>query len=573
MQISFFLKKTIRLKRIIYMKNNIKKTLYIFLGILAINIVSSFFFFRIDLTQDKRYTLSETTLEILKNTKEPLYIDVFLEGNFPPEFKRLQAETRQMLDELKAYNSNIIFQFVNPLENPDEAEAVMASFYERGLTPIKITVDEKGKQSQEVVYPWAIATYKNKSTKLSLLKNKLGQSTEQKVISSVQHLEYAFADALHKITTEKKKKIAFIKGKNELADVFKADFLQTVRDNYFIAPFPIDSPKSNPELFAKALKTFDLAVIAKPKAAFTDQEKQVLDQFIIKGGKTLWLLDVVDIDMDNLKKTGASLAFPIDLGLNDMFFKYGFRINPLLVKDLQATPIALATGKQGSETQYQDYPWMYAPFVFTENKHPIVNNIDGIKLEYTNPIDTLKNNIKKTVLLKSSPYSKKIGTPVEVNLEMVNEKPNSQDYLPGNLNVAVLLEGKFHSVFENRVLAFNDVTFKTSDKPSKMIVISDGDVIKNQLDEKGQPMELGYDKWTNQVYANKEFLMNCVNYLLDDNGLINIRSKEVDLPLLDKEKVSENYTYTQFLTVGLPLVILGLFGFAFTYLRKRRFSK
>lgn len=555
------------------MKNNIKKIAFLVLGLLIVNLISNFIFKRFDLTQDKRYTLSNTTLDILKNAKEPLYVDVFLEGNFPPEFKRLQTETRQILEELKAYNSNVIFQFVNPLENPEEADAVMASFYERGLTPIKITVDEKGKQSQEVVYPWAIATYKNKSTKLSLLKNKLGQSTEQKVVSSVQHLEYAFADAFHKITTEKKKKIAVIKGKKELADVWKADFLQTVRDNYFIAPFPIDSVKTNPELFAKALKTFDLAIIAKPKTAFTDQEKQVLDQFIVNGGKTLWLIDAVDIDMENLNKSGNSLAFPLDLGLNDMFFKYGFRINPLLIKDMQAIPIALATGKRGSETQYQNYPWMYSPYVFTESKHPIVTNMDGIKLEYANPIDTLKNAIHKTILLHSSPYSKKVGTPVEVNLEMVNEKPNAQDFLPGNIPVGVLLEGKFHSVFENRVLPFKDPSFKASNKNSKMIVVSDGDVIKNQLDEQGQPLELGFDKWTNQVYANKEFLMNCVNYLLDDNGLINIRSKEVDLPLLDKEKVSENYTFTQFLTVGLPIVILVAFGIAFTYIRKRRFAK
>lgn len=555
------------------MKKNIKKIVLLFIGLLAINILSNFVFKRFDLTQDKRYTLSTTTLDILKNAKEPLYVDVFLEGNFPPEFKRLQTETRQILEELKAYNSNIIFQFVNPLENPDEADAVMASFYERGLTPIKITVEEKGKQSQEVVYPWAIATYKNKSTKLALLKNKLGQSTEQKVVSSVQHLEYAFADAFHKITTEKKKKIAVIKGKKELADIWKADFLQTVRDNYFIAPFPLDSVKTNPQLFAKALKTFDLAILAKPKEAFTDAEKQVLDQFVISGGKVLWLIDAVDIDMENLNKTGNSMAFPIDLGLNDMFFKYGFRINPLLIKDMQAIPIALATGKRGSETQYQNYPWMYSPYIFTESKHPIVNNIDGIKMEYANPIDTLKNGIPKTILLQSSPYSRKIGTPVEVNLEMVNEKPNAQDYLPGNIPVGVLLEGKFHSVFENRVLAFPDPSFKATNKKSKMIVVSDGDVIKNQVDDQGQPLELGFDKWTNQVYANKEFLMNCVNYLLDDNGLINIRSKEVDLPLLDKEKVSENYTYTQFLTVGLPIVILTLFGIAFTYLRKRRFAK
>ncbi|WP_136666785.1 gliding motility-associated ABC transporter substrate-binding protein GldG [Flavobacterium sp. H122] len=555
------------------MKSTFKKFIGLIIGLIVLNVISNYIFKRFDLTQDKRYTLSETTLDILKNTKEPLYIDVFLEGNFPGQFKKLQSETKQMLEELKAYNSNIVFQFVNPLENPDEADAIMQQFYERGLTPIKISVDDKGKQSQEVVYPWAIATYKNKSTKIPLLKNKMGATTEEKVISSVQHLEYAFADGLHKITTPKKKKIAVIKGKNELPDVFKADFLQTVRDNYFIAPFPLDSVKTNPQLFEKALKTFDLAIIAKPKSAFSDVEKQVLDQFIINGGKTLWLVDAVNMDMENLNQTGSTLAFPMDLGLNDMFFKYGFRINPVLIKDMQSVPIALATGKRGSETQYQNYPWLYSPFVFTESKHPIVNNIDGIKFEFTNPIDTLKNGIKKTVLLKSSPYSRKIGTPVEVNLEMVNEKPEAKDYTPGNFPVSILLEGQFHSVFENRVLAFKTNDFKAVGKSSKMIIVSDGDIIKNQLDDKGQPMELGFDKWTNQLYANKEFLMNCVNFLLDDNGLINIRGKEVDLPLLDQEKVHEEYTYTQFLTIGLPLVILGIFGIVINYFRKRRFAR
>lgn len=553
--------------------NKLKTLVGTILVLLLINIVGHFFFYRFDLTADNRYTLSDTSLEILKNAKEPVYVDVFLEGNFPAEFKRLQSETKQILDEFKAYNSNIVYQFVNPLEEADQADAIMNSFLERGLTPIKITVDEKGKQSEEVVFPWAIITYKNKSTKVALLKNRLGATTEQKVVSSVQHLEYAFADGFNKVTTEKQKKIAVIKGKNELPDAFKADFLQTVRDNYFIAPFPLDSVSKDPVLFTKALKTFDLAIIAKPKTAFTDAEKQVLDQFIINGGKAIWLIDAVNIDMEGLNKSGAGFAFPIDLGLNDMFFKYGFRINPNLVKDLQSAPIALATGKQGNETQYQKYPWFYSPYIFPESKHPVVNNIDGLKLEFANSIDTLKNGIKKTVLLQTSVYSKKVGTPVEVELKMVNEKPNPADYTSGNVPVGVLLEGKFHSVFENRVLAFKDPAFKATGTMSKMIVVSDGDIVKNQLDEKGQPLELGFDKWTNQVYSNKEFLMNCVNYLLDDNGLINIRSKEVDLPLLDKEKVYENYTYTQILTVGLPLVILLLFGIVLTYLRKRKFAR
>lgn len=551
-----------------------KKLLITILGLLIINILGNYFFHRFDLTHDQRYTLSRTSLDIIKNAKEPLYIDVFLQGNFPPEFKRLQDETKQILEEFKAYNPNIIYQFVNPLENPEEADAVMKSFLQRGLTPVNVTVNDKGKQSNEVVFPWAIATYKNKSTKLSLLKNKLGASTEEKVVSSVQHLEYAFTDAFHKITTEKKKKIAVIKGKNELEDIYKADFLTTVRDSYFIAPFTLDSVAKNPNKTLKELQQYDLILVTKPKETFTDEEKEVLDQFIVNGGKSLWLVDMTTVDLDGLNKTGTTLAFPIDLGLNDMFFKYGFRINPTLIKDLQCAPIALASGNKGNQTQYQKYPWFYSPYIFPTSKHPIVNNMDGIKLDYANAIDTLKNGIKKTVLLESSVYSRTVGTPVGIDLKMVNEKPLPEDFPQGGkIPVGVLLEGKFSSVYENRVLPFKDPGFKATGKATKMIVISDGDVIKNQIDQNGEPLELGFDKWTNQMYANKEFLMNCVNYLLDDNGLINIRSKQVDLPLLDKEKVYEEYTYTQILTVGLPLVILGIFGVALAHIRKRRFSK
>ena len=551
----------------------VKILLTIITLLIVVNIVASMLFYRFDLTQDNRFTLSDTSLKIIKKAQEPLYIDVFLSGNFPADFKRLQTETKQILDEFKAYNPNIVYQFVNPLENPEESDAIMDSFIQRGLMPLKITNSEKGKQSQEVVFPWAIATYKDKSTKVSLLKNKLGASTQEKVISSVQHLEYAFADAFYKITTPKKKKIAVIKGNGELDDILKADFLKTIKESYFIAPFPLDSVAQKPQLIAKALKTFDLAIIAKPRTTFSDQEKQVLDQFIIQGGKTLWLIETVNIEMSALNKTGSTMAFANDLGLNDLFFKYGFRINPLLVKDLYAAPISLASGQKGNETQYQQYPWFFSPYIFPNSKHPIVNNIDGVKFDFANPIDTLRNGIKKTILLQSSPYSKKIGTPVEINLKMVNEKPDQQEYASGNLPVSLLLEGKFSSVFENRVLPFSDASFKVKDKRSKLIIVSDGDIIKNQLDDNGEPLELGFDKWTNQMYANKEFLLNCVNYLLDDNGLINIRSKEVNLPLLDKEKVYDKYTQTQFITIGLPLLLLIFFGVIVVYLRKRQFAR
>jgi len=555
-------------------QHNFKKIVAILAVLVGINIAGHFIFKRFDLTADKRYTLSETSLQIVDEITEPVYIDVFLEGNFPGEFKKLQTETQQLLEEFKAENPNVIFQFVNPLDEEANRDETIQSFLERGLTPVNVTVNEKGQQTQEVVFPWAIATCGDKSIKVPLLKNMMGASTAEKVISSVQHLEYAFANAINSVSKEKQKRVAVIKGNGELHDILIADFVKSVRDNYYIGTFTLDSVAKNPNESLKYLKKYDLAVIAKPTEVFTDAEKQVLDQFIINGGKTLWLMDHVSMEMDSLMQTGENLAFPRDLNLNDMFFKYGIRIRPDLIKDIMATPIALATGQQGSATQYTQFPWFFSPAVYSESTNPIVSNLDVIKFEFANPIEPLKNDINKTVLLTSSKYSKLIGTPSEINLNMVEERPEQKEFAGGgNYPVAVLLEGKFHSAFENRVLAFNDNTFKPVGKDNKMIVISDGDVIKNQLDKNFQPLELGYDKWTNNLYANKEFLMNCVNYLLDDNGLINIRSKEVNLPMLDKEKVVENYTTAQIITVGLPLVVLLLFGLVFTFLRKRKYSK
>lgn len=546
----------------------------VFLAIIVINLISNFFFKRFDLTQDKRYTLSETTLNIIESVDSPLYIEVYLEGNFPPEFKRLQNETKQLLQEFTAYNSNIIFNFKNPIEKEETRVEKMKEFYAKGMQPLSITVEDKGKQSQEVVFPWAQATYGDKFTKIALLKNLMGASTEQKVISSVQHLEFGFAEAINKISKEKQKKIAVIKGNGEVLEPFMADFLRTVKESYYIGPFTLDSVAKQPTQTLEALKKYDLAVIAKPTEAFTEEEKQVLDQFIMNGGKTLWLVDVVSADIDSLyNETGTILAAQRELNLTDMFFKYGIRINPLLIKDEYATPIKLATGNQGSETQMQEYTWKFAPFIYPTSTNPIVKNMEGIKFEFASPIEILKNDIKKTVLLSSSEYSKTIGTPSPISLEMVTEETTPEEYEgKGLLPVAVLMEGKFKSAYQNRILPFKYNSFQATGKDNKMIVISDGDVIKNQLD-KGVPLELGFDKWTNQLYGNKEFLMNCVNYLLDDNGLINIRSKDVDLPLLNKEEVYKNYTAAQLITVGLPIVILVMFGFLFTFLRKRKYSR
>ncbi|MDI6050301.1 gliding motility-associated ABC transporter substrate-binding protein GldG [Flavobacterium sp. XS2P24] len=556
-------------------KNNLKSVLIILAIVVLANVIGSSFFHRFDLTKDKRYTLSPTSLNIIKQVQNPLSIKVYMQGDLPAEFKRLQQETKQLLEEFQAYNKNIVFEFVDPLENEDASMDNIKELYRKGLTPINITVDDKGKQSQAMVFPWAIAVYDNKEVNIPLLKNIMGATTTQKVIGSVQHLEYSIAEALNKVTKAKQKKIAVIKGNGELQDVLMAKFLLQVRESYHIGPFTLDSVAKSPIESLEALEKYDLAVIAKPTETFTDAEKQVLDQFIINGGKTLWLIDQVTAEMDSLyDSSGATLAYPKDLNLNDMFFKYGIRINPDLVKDEQGSSIKLATGEQGSATQFQEFNWKFAPQVYPNSLHPIVKNLGGIKFDFANPIDTLKNGIKKTILLQSSQYSKKIGTPTEVNLNIVTEETSPADYLnKGKIPLSVLLEGSFHSMFENRVLPFEQKTFQATGKENKMIVISDGDLIKNQLDKNFQAIELGYDQRSGNLYDNKDFLINCVNYLLDDTGLINIRSKDLDLPLLDKEKVYENYTRTQILTIGLPILILGLFGVVFTFLRKRKYSK
>ena len=556
-------------------KSNLKNLLLTIAILLLVNGIGNQFFHRFDLTKDKRYTLSATSLNIIKQVQNPLSIKIYMQGDLPAEFKRLQQETRQLLEEFQAYNKNIVFEFVDPLENKDESMDNIKELYRKGLTPINITVDDKGKQSQAMVFPWAIAVYNNKEVNIPLLKNRMGASTTQKVIGSVQHLEYSIADALNKITKDKQKKIAVIKGNGELQDILMAKFLMQIRESYHIGPFTLDSVAKNPIGSLEALKKYDLAIIAKPTETFSDAEKQVLDQYVINGGKTLWLIDQVAIEMDSLyNSSGSTLAYPRDLNLNDLFFKYGIRINPDLIKDERGSPIKLASGDQGSATQFQEFNWKFAPQVYPNSPHPIVKNLGGIKFDFANPIDTLKNGIKKTILLQSSQYSKKIGTPTEINLNSVTEETSPNDYLnKGNIPLSVLLEGSFHSMFENRVLPFDQKSFEDKGKENKMIVISDGDLIKNQLDKNFQPVELGYDQRSGNLYDNKDFLINCVNYLLDDNGLINIRSKDLDLPLLDKEKVYENYTVTQFITIGLPILILALFGLFFTFLRKRKYSK
>ncbi|WP_452221268.1 gliding motility-associated ABC transporter substrate-binding protein GldG [Lacinutrix salivirga] len=543
------------------------------LGVLVLNFIANSLYKRFDLTSDRRYTINASAENIIKSVKSPLLVDVFLEGDdFPAEFRRLKNETKQLLEEFSAINSNIKFNFVNPIENEKLRTQNIKNLSNRGLTPMQMTVNESGKSSQAVIFPWALASYNNQTVKIPLIRNKIGATQQELVTTSVQHLEYAFADGFSKLVNPKRRKIAILKGNDQLDDKYIVDFVKTLKDYYFIVPFTLDSVANNPTKTAKALQDFDLIISAKPTKAFTENEKFTLDQFTMNGGKSLWLLDKVAIEKDSLMNNeGKNVAIARDLNLTDFFFKYGVRINPVLVNDLYSAPIALATG-DGSQAQFTQLPWFYSPLVNTENTHPITNNLNLVKFDFANQIDTLKNAVNKTVLLQSSILSRVDGTPQIVDLEMTQIEPDPRNYTKGNQNLAVLLEGEFTSVYNNRIKPFKLENTKDKSRLTKMIVIADGDVIKNEIGRNG-PQELGFDKWNGQTYGNKEFLLNAVNYLLDDDGLINIRSKDIAVAFLDPEKVNAQKTKWQLINIAIPLVLLGLFGVFFNYFRKKKYAK
>ncbi len=542
------------------------------LAIIVVNVLSYTFYERFDLTEDKRYTLSEASEEIVSKAEAPVIIDVFLEGEFPPEFRRLQVETRQLLEEFAAVNPQITFRFTNPLEEGGNANEIATQFYEMGMTPARINVVENGRTSEAIVFPWAMANFGSKSVAIPLLKNQLGATTEDRVAASVQQLEYAFADAFSKLLEPKGKKVAVMRGNGELQDQYIADFVRSIQEYYYIAPFTLDSVAVNPQGTLEQLKEYDLVIEAKPTEPYTEAEKLVLDQYLMSGGKQLWLVEHAAMETDSLfSSAGSAFALPRDLNLGDFFFKYGLRINPALVKDLYSAPIVLATGS-GNDAQFNPYPWFYFPLSSSPTNHPVVNNLEAVKFEYASPMDVLENDIKKTVLLSTSPRSEVVGLPREISLEEITAEPDLSEYTSGEQPLAVMLEGEFNSVYENRVLPFEPENFRSKSEETKMLVISDGDVIKNQL-QRGEPLSLGFDRYTGTTYGNREFLLNAVNYLLDDRGLIDIRSKEVKIAFLDLEQVEEQRTFWQVMNILLPLSVLALFAGLFSILRKRKYIK
>ena len=547
------------------MNKKVKNSLLLFISLLVVNVCTQSVYKRIDLTADQHFTLSEASKEIISKVNEPLFITVYLDGEFPSEFKRLQLETRQHLEELAAENAHIKIKF----ESPDQQGDLLIK---RGMIPSKLTVEEAGKFSEAIIFPWAEISYQKKSTSVSLLSNTTLSSQEEQLQNAIENLEYRFSNAINLITKTTQKRVAVVTGNGELQDLYLYSFLSEVAKKYRLAKFTLDSVSENPQQTLKDLNSLDLAIIAKPTEQFTAKEKFTLDQFITNGGKTLWMIDNVQADLDSLMANGKMLAYPRDLNLTDLLFTYGVRINTTLIKDLYAAKIPLATGNIGNQPQFQNLEWLYHPLVRGNKNHAITKNISPVRLQFASPIDTLKNDIKKTPLLVSSLLTQKIGTPNFIELTSIADKILETDYQSGNQLFAVLLEGNFNSAYKNRVKPFQTNLYKEQATNNKMIVIADGDIGKNQI-LKEQPFDLNKDKWTGQQFGNKDFLLNAVDYLLDDTGIIDLRNKTLQINLLDKQKASKERLFWQFLNVILPLIVLFVFGIVFNFLRYRKYAK
>jgi len=546
------------------MNKKTKNTLILITGLIILNFINQSFYQRFDLTSNNRYTLSKTTKTIISKIDKPLFINIYLEGDFPSEFKRLQAETAQYLEELAAKNSKIKINFINP-------DTQRETLIKKGMLPSQLTVEEDGKLSEAIIFPWAEINYNKKKEIISLLPTSIVSSQREQLKKAIENLEYSFSNAIHSITQKKRKKVAILSGNGELADIYQYSFLSAIAKKYRLAKFTLDSVASNASKTLEDLSHLDLVIIAKPTEKFTEKEKFVLDQFITNGGKTVWMLDNVQADQDSLVNTGKMLAYPRDLNLTDLLFNYGIRISTSLIKDVSAAQIPVATGQIGNQTQFKNLDWLYHPLVNGNPNHPITKNIAPIRLQFANQIDTLKNNIKKTPLLVSSLSAQEVRTPKRIALQSIAEKTIESDYNDGNVLFAVLLEGEFNSAYKNRVKPFETSLLREKSRENKMIIIADGDVGKNQI-LKEKPYDLSKDKWTNQQFGNKEFLLNAVDYLLDDSGLIQLRSKSLQIRMLDKQKAFKERSYWQFLNVGLPLILLFAFGIIFNYLKKQKYS-
>lgn len=574
-----------------FKKNTLLGLVVALVIVLVINILSSFLFFRIDLTKDKRHSLSPSTIEILKNLEDKVYIRVYLKGkDQPADYQLFAKQVEQMLQDFRSYSKNVYFEFIDPLESKtnEEVNSILGEFLKKGLEPIPISREDANGYSTHMVIPGAIISYRNHEYPARLVV--ADPSGSDWLQYSIEELEYNLVSPIRRLIKTEKPSVAFLDGHGEL------DFWNTcwtamqLQRFYNVSRITLDGKintlrhisvaDSANQTLKLGENKYDVLIVAQPTQPFKEYDKYIIDQFIMRGGKVLWLIDNTTASLDSLQSTPEFFATPRALYINDLFFTYGVRINPNLIQDLSCTPIPQQVSMIGDQPQYKFMAFPYCLDIVNFSDHPIVRNIKEIKSDFAGTIDLVGNseNLQKTVLMTSSERSKLVPTPSIVTLKVGLTKPNMQEYAFRNLPVAVLVEGEFKSAFKGILpIEFDtikELDYRDKSVPTRQIFVSDGDIIRNPFDRKrNQPYPAGYDIYTRTMYDNTQFIVNCVNYLCADDDLLQLRAKNFKIGSLNNDVVRKHKTLLSVLNICIPLLLVIIMGVVLIIMRKVKFSK
>ena len=545
--------------------------IFMFLILILINIAGLYYFFRWDLTIEKKYSISKETKKIIGELDDIMYFKIYLHGDIPIEYKKLENETKYILEEFRAHSEFIQYEFIDPssIENDMYKLSLQEELFNKGITPIPERDFTKTKLEEYLIFPGIVVSYKSKETSVSLINETLMGDRNLIIKKSIDKIEHQLTNGIRKINTQNKQKIGLILGHNETTDQYIRSFRDITSEHYQLIDIEILG-KLN------ALNDLDCIIVNDPKTYFNEKDKFIIDQFIMNGGKSIWILNGHNASMDSLEMQSEIIALPREnRNLEDLLFKYGVRINFDLVQDLQAAPIPVITHYIDDKPQWSLFPWVFFPVISNNNLHLITKSIEPIKTMFPSSMDLIKNNINKTILLQTSPSSKKTQTPALINLENLKKEPNQNLFNDKRKNIAVLLSGNFESLYKNRVNSEisgdKDINFKNQSTTNEMIIISDGNFIKNQF-FKNQALPLGLDKHTGVQYGNMDFILNCIDFLLKNKQFIDIRSKNIKSRLLNNMKIKNEKQYWQLINLLSPILILIIFGLTISMIRKKQYK-
>jgi ABC-2 type transport system permease protein len=557
-------------------RREVKNGSIVLVGLLFIGILAGQSFFRLDLTAEKRYSLTEVSKKLVKNLDKPINITFYLDGELPPGFRKLQKSVREKIADFNAYSSQRINLFViDPYQITDgkQRDKLFAELASKGLQPTNIRQNTEQGTVTRLIFPGAIIEYGDRLTSANLLKNNQGLQAEVNLNNSIESLEFEFSSAFAELMTKEKQTVAFLTGQDELNEYETHDFAGALSEKYAVA-------QVSSEMLSSKGSQIKALIVANPIRKFTEKDKFFIDQYLMRGGRILWTIDPVSVSLDSLSNGSMTLAFPQNLNLDDQLFRYGVRLNSNLVQDVECLMIPVNTAPDGTPAKFTPAPWYYSPLLVPSQNHVISRNMNRVKAEFVSSIDTVGKNdqLRKTVILATSAYSLVSQTPVEVSISSINNPPDRRLFKQASQAVGVLVEGTFTSVFKNRMVEAYGVPtsgVKTESEPTKMIVFSDGNLMANQFRmNAGVPefMPLGYDRLSKQTFGNKTFLLNAVNYLCDDNGIMELRSREFKLRLLDKVRMKEGKLMWQLVNVLIPLLLISAFGAVYVYVRRRKYK-